>query len=129
IGVSRTDFINQQGSLTYRGDSYRATFNAQAYKLATIANITPYNRLPQSTLNGTLPYNPGGLKFDYETEAVRFERDLRDGNFIDENGNSSVRLDRNVAGLARSNGDRLNVAPSMSLPMNWTYGFLTPKLK
>ncbi|WP_122863643.1 LPS assembly protein LptD, partial [Pseudomonas viridiflava] len=24
---------------------------------------------------------------------------------------------------------RLNLAPSMSLPMNWTYEFLTPKLK
>ncbi|WP_459200736.1 LPS assembly protein LptD, partial [Pseudomonas tremae] len=27
------------------------------------------------------------------------------------------------------NGDRLNLAPSVSLPMNWSYGFLTPKLK
>ncbi|WP_122745947.1 LPS assembly protein LptD, partial [Pseudomonas viridiflava] len=94
-----------------------------------VANITPYNRLPQITFNGTLPYNPGGLKFDYQTEAVRFGRDLRDGNFVDENGISSHRLDTNVAGLARANGDRLNLAPSVSLPMNWTYGFITPKLK
>ncbi|WP_295476187.1 LPS-assembly protein LptD [uncultured Pseudomonas sp.] len=129
IGVSRTDFVNQQGVLTYRGDSYTAQLNAQAYKLATVANITPYNRLPQLTLNGTLPYNPGGLQFDYQTELVRFERDLRSGAFIDENGNASPRLDNNVTGLARANGDRLNLAPSVSLPMNWTWGFLTPKLK
>ncbi|WP_122614317.1 LPS assembly protein LptD, partial [Pseudomonas viridiflava] len=44
-------------------------------------------------------------------------------------GISSRRLDTNVAGLARANGDRLNLAPSVSLPMNWTYGFITPKLK
>ncbi|KPC45455.1 LPS-assembly protein LptD Precursor [Pseudomonas amygdali pv. morsprunorum] len=129
IGVKRTDFLNQQGSLTYRGDSYSAVFNAQAYKLATVANITPYNRLPQLMVNGTLPYSPGGLKFDYQTEAVRFDRDLRNGVFVDEDGNFENRLDTNVTGLDRANGDRLNLAPSVSLPMNWTYGFLTPKLK
>ncbi len=129
IGISKTDFINQQGAVTWRGDSYTARLNAQAYKLATVANITPYNRLPQLTLDGTLPYNPGGLKFDYQTELVRFDRDLRNGNFVDEDGNVSSRLDNNVQGLARANGDRLNLAPSISLPMNSTYGFLTPKLK
>lgn len=129
IGVTKTDYINQQGVLTYRGDSYTAQLNAQAYKLATVANITPYNRLPQLTLNGTLPYNPGGLQFDYQSELVRFERDLRTGSFIDENGNASPRLDNNVTGLARANGDRLNLAPSVSLPLNWTWGFVTPKLK
>ncbi|WP_147479694.1 LPS-assembly protein LptD, partial [Pseudomonas amygdali] len=111
------------------GDSYSAVFNAQAYKLATVANITPYNRLPQLMVNGTLPYSPGGLKFDYQTEAVRFDRDLRNGVFVDEDGNFENRLDTNVTGLDRANGDRLNLAPSVSLPMNWTYGFLTPKLK
>ncbi|WP_122621781.1 LPS assembly protein LptD, partial [Pseudomonas viridiflava] len=121
--------LNQQGSLSYRGDSYSAVFNAQAYKLATVANDTPYNRLPQLTLNGTLPYNPEGLKFDYQTEAVRFDRDLRTGTFVDENGNFESRLDNNISGLDRANGDRLNLAPSGSLPMNWSYGFLTPKVK
>jgi LPS-assembly protein len=129
IGVKTTDFLNQQGSLTYRGDTFAAVLNAQAYKLATVSNITPYNRLPQITFNGSLPYNPGGLQFDYQTEAVRFDRDLRNGSYVDQNGNVSPRLDNNVAGLARANGDRLNLAPSVSLPMNWTYGFLTPKLK
>jgi LPS-assembly protein len=129
IGVESNDYINQQGSLTYRGDTYTAAINAQAYKLATVANITPYNRLPQITFNGALPYNPGGLHFDYQTELVRFDRDLETGNFVDQDGNVSRRLDTNVSGLARANGDRLNLAPSISLPMNWTYGFLTPKLK
>ncbi|MCZ7176452.1 LPS-assembly protein LptD, partial [Salmonella enterica] len=39
------------------------------------------------------------------------------------------RLDTYVTGLTRANGTRLNVAPSISLPMNWSYGFVTPKLK
>ncbi|TDV61329.1 LPS-assembly protein LptD [Pseudomonas sp. LP_7_YM] len=141
-GVSTHDYLNQQGDLTYRGDSYVARMNAQQYQLTTITAITPYARLPQLTLNGTLPFNPGGLKFDYESELVRFDRDLRTGNYLDENGGpinynadgtlaapGTPRLDTHVAGLARANGDRLNLAPSISLPLSTSYGFVTPKLK
>ncbi|WP_296186791.1 LPS-assembly protein LptD [Pseudomonas sp. UBA1879] len=128
-GVSTHNFLNQQGDLTYRGDSYQARLNLQQYQLTTITQITPYGRLPQLTLNGTLPYSPGGLKFDYESEAVRFDRDLRDGLYFDEDGIPQGRLDRNVQGLARANGDRLNLAPSVSLPLTASYGFVTPKLK
>ncbi|MET0126152.1 MAG: LPS-assembly protein LptD, partial [Pseudomonas caspiana] len=129
IGVESRNYLNQQGALTYRGDTFTARLNAQAYKLATISDITPYNRLPQITFKGSLPYHPAGLQFDYDTEAVRFDRDLETGNFVDRDGNIERRLDQNVQGLARANGDRLNLAPSVSLPMNWSYGFLTPKLK
>ncbi len=128
-GVSTHDYLNQQGDLTYRGDSYVARLNAQQYQLTTVTQITPYARLPQLTLNGTLPFQPGGFKFDYESELVRFDRDLRTGDFVDENGISSSRLDNNVVGLARANGDRLNLAPSISLPLTASYGFVTPKLK
>lgn len=129
IGVESKDYINQQGALTYRGDTYTARLNLQAYKLATITNITPYDRLPQITFNGALPYNPGGLSFGYETEFVKFDRDLRTGNFVDENGVASPWYDTNVAGLARANGERMNLAPVMSLPMEATYGFFKPSIK
>lgn len=129
IGVERRDALNQQGAVSYRGDNYNARLNLQAYKLATISQITPYNRLPQITFNGSLPYHPGGLNFAYDTEAVRFDRDLETGSFTDKDGIRSTRLDENVSGLTRANGTRLNVAPSVSLPMNWSYGFITPKLK
>ncbi len=128
-GIQTQDFVNQQGSVTYRGDSYQARLNLQAYQLSTISQITPYNRLPQITFNGTLPYHPGGLNFSYETEAVRFDRDLENGTFTDQNGIESQRLDTYVTGLTRANGTRLNVAPAVEYPMNWTYGFITPKLK
>ncbi|WP_347928163.1 LPS-assembly protein LptD [Pseudomonas helvetica] len=129
IGVQSRDFVNQQGAVTYRGDTYTARVNAQAYQLATIANITPYNRLPQITFNGYLPQHPGGLDMTYNTELVRFDRNLRTGNFSDENGLQSPFLDTKVFGLARANGNRLNAAPSISLPLNTTYGFLKPTLK
>ena len=130
IGVKSSDFVNQQGLVSYRGDSYTATLNAQQYQLATVSNLTPYGRLPQITFNGQLPYHPEGLNFDYETELVRFDRDLRSGTFVQEDGvTTESRLDNNITGLARANGDRLNLKPGVSLPMNWTYGFLKPSLK
>ncbi|NWC08970.1 LPS-assembly protein LptD [Pseudomonas agarici] len=139
IGVeSSNSYVNQQGAVSYRGDDYTARLNVQAYQLSSVSNITPYNRLPQLTLNGELPYHPEGLNFTYETEAVRFERSLETGNFFDKDGGpfdgsgnsaGTPRLDTNVVGLARANGNRLNLKPGVSLPLNWTYGYITPSLK
>ncbi|MCO7514130.1 LPS-assembly protein LptD [Pseudomonas guariconensis] len=136
IGVESKDVVDQRGTLTYRGEGYTARLNAHAYEMATISRITPYDRLPQITFNGMLPYHPGGFDFTYQTEAVRFDRDLKDDFVLDEDGNpdSSAgapgkRLDENIFGLARANGTRLNVAPAISLPMEASYGFIKPKLK
>ena len=129
IGVESRDYLNQQGAVSYRGDDYTARLNAQAYQLATVTQITPYNMLPQLTLNGMLPQHPSGLNFGYNTELVRFDRSLENGNYTNEDGTVAPRLDNNVAGLARANGTRMNLAPSVSLPLNWSYGFLTPSLK
>ncbi|MNO88407.1 LPS-assembly protein LptD precursor [compost metagenome] len=136
IGVESRDALDQRGTLTYRGNSYTARLNAHAYELTTISQITPYDRLPQITLDGMLPYHPGGFDFSYQTEAVRFDRDLRNDFVFNEDGipDSSAgapgrRLDENVSGLARANGTRLNMAPAISLPMEASYGYITPKLK
>ncbi|AZC25694.1 LPS-assembly protein LptD [Pseudomonas sessilinigenes] len=138
IGVKSADYVNQQGAVTYRGDSYVARLNVQAYQLASVSNITPYDRLPQITFSGALPYHPQGLDFTYETEAVRFERDLLKGRYFDKDGGpfdaagnpiGAARLDENVTGLARANGNRLTLKPGVSLPLNWSYGYLTPSLK
>ncbi|MGE7991276.1 LPS-assembly protein LptD [Pseudomonas sp. NPDC089554] len=136
LGVDTKDYIDQQGALTYRGNGYQARLNVHAYELATISQITPYDKLPQVTFNGMLPYHPGGLDFTYQTEAVRFERDLKDDFVLNKDGlpDDSLgipgrRLDENVTGIARANGTRLNLAPAISLPMEAAYGYVTPKLK
>ncbi|MBI6895992.1 LPS-assembly protein LptD [Pseudomonas putida] len=145
IGVESRDFINQQGALNYRGDNYTARLNLQAYEMATISQITPYNKLPQITVNGLLPYHPAGFDFGYETEAVRFDRDLKNDLVFDKDGKpddslglvrdadgnviGGRRIDESVSGIARANGTRLNAAPSISLPMEASYGFIKPKLK
>ncbi|NEM46026.1 MAG: LPS-assembly protein LptD, partial [Xanthomonas perforans] len=84
LGIETSSYVDQRGTLTWRGDSYTARLNAHAYELATITDVTPYDRLPQITLDGKLPFEPGGLNFTYGTELVRFERDLRNGNYIDQ---------------------------------------------
>jgi len=108
--------------------------NMQAYQLATVSDVTPYNRLPQLTVNGALPYHPGGLDFTYDTEAVRFERSFDDNTYfdLDDNGNRTNirnRPDVNIFGLARANGNRYNLAPGMALPMTQSWGFLTPAVR
>ena len=129
LGVSSTSYVDQRGTLTYRGDSYTARLNAHAYEMANITDITPYNRLPQITLDGKLPFEPAGLNLTYGTELVRFDRDLRSGQFSDEDGALEDWYDERLQGLARANGERLHVEPAVSLPLNWSWGYITPKVK
>jgi len=98
LGIDQPDHLDQRGTLTYRGDSYTARLNVHAYERATIADITPYERLPQLTLNGALPFQPGGLRFAYNTEFVSFQRSLRSGNFINDDGNPERWYDENLTG-------------------------------
>ncbi|ERI51276.1 LPS-assembly protein LptD [Pseudomonas sp. EGD-AK9] len=130
LGIDTPTYVNQRGSLTYRGDSYRAQLNLHAYELANITDVTPYDRLPQLTLDGKLPFNPGGLDFTYGSEYVRFDRDLRSGNFINEDGVAEQTwYDTRIRGLARANGERLHLEPGVALPLDWTWGFLKPQVK
>jgi LPS-assembly protein len=130
LGIDTPTYVNQRGSLTYRGNSYRARLNLHAYELANITDVTPYDRLPQLTLDGKLPFNPGGLDFTYGSEYVRFDRDLRSGNFINEDGVAEQTwYDARIRGLARANGERLHLEPGVSLPLDWTWGFLKPQIK
>ncbi|MEX6501838.1 LPS-assembly protein LptD [Pseudomonas zhanjiangensis] len=133
LGIGSTSYVNQRGTLTYRGNGYSAKLNLHAYERANITDITPYDRLPQITLDGVLPFQPGGLKLSYGSELVRFDRDLRSGYFTDENGNTGTNeqrwYDDRLKGLARADGTRLHLEPAVSLPLNWSWGFLTPKVK
>ena len=123
LQVGSTTYVNQQGALTYRGDTFTARLNAQSYQLATTTDITPYDRLPQITFNGFLPYNPGGLKLDYSTEFVRFDRDLDENVYFNDDGSiRGQRPDAYLEGLARTTGDRMHLEPGVSLPMTRSWG-------
>ncbi len=129
LGFDQPSFLNQRGSLSYRGDSYTARLNVHAYEPTSVVDVTPYDRLPQLTLDGTLPFQPGGLQFSYGTEFVSFQRSLRNGNFINEDGTPQRWYDENIVGLGRAEGDRLHLEPGVSLPLNWSWGYLKPSLK
>ncbi len=129
LGIDQPDHLDQRGTLTYRGDTYTARLNMHAYERATVLDVTPYDRLPQLTLNGRAPFELGDLQFNYATELVRFDRDLRDGNFINENGQPERWYDDRLTGLRRANGTRLHLQPGISLPLDWTWGFLKPSIK
>lgn len=130
LGIDKQTYVNQRGTLTYRGDSYTARLNVHAYELANITDVTPYDRLPQITLDGKLPFNPGGLDFTYGTEYVRFDRNLRSGNYINENGvDEGLYYDGRLTGLNRAEGERLHLEPGVSLPLDWTWGFIKPQVK
>ncbi len=129
LNISTKEHLDQRGTLTYRGDNYTARLNAHAYERATVADITPYERLPQVTLDGRLPFQPGGLNFAYKTEFVSFQRSLRDGFFFNEDGNPERWYDDRLRGLTRAEGERLHLEPGVSLPLQWTWGFVKPSLK
>ncbi len=111
--ISKTSLVNlpRDFALNYNGGWWNALGRLQGYLTLQdpnqfVAGLEPYQRLPQILLNanrGDLPY---GLKFDMTGEFVRFEH----------------------GDATKAEGNRLNLYPSLSLPMEANYGYLTPKL-
>ena len=133
LGINTGDFLDQRASLAWQGDNVRAALNVHAYERASVTDITPYERLPQLTLTGALPYQPGGLRLNYDSEFVSFQRSLQSGFYTDQNGNTGLEehrwYDDRLQGLTRAEGERLHLEPSVSLPMDWNWGFVRPTLK
>ncbi|EIK51807.1 organic solvent tolerance protein OstA [Stutzerimonas stutzeri TS44] len=129
LGIDQPDFLDQRGTLSWRGDTFTARLNVHAYEATSVVDTTPYERLPQLTLDGKLPFQPGGLNFAYKTEFVSFQRDLRSGNFINEDGFPTPWYDNNVSGLNRAEGERIHLEPGVSLPLDWSWGFVKPSIK
>lgn len=129
VVTGSNEVLDQKANLTWRGDSYAAMLGVHAYEMANITDITPYDKLPQFSLIGALPYQPAGLKMTYQTEWTRFDRSLRKGQYRDQDDIPSPWNDTFIQGIDRANGDRLHLEPSISLPMNWSWGFIKPAVK
>ncbi|HHX34582.1 MAG TPA: LPS-assembly protein LptD [Gammaproteobacteria bacterium] len=123
------EVLDQKANLTWRGDTYAAKLGVHAYEMANISDVTPYDKLPQFTLIGALPYQLAGLKMTYKTEWTRFDRSLRKGLYSDKDGLQTPWNDTRLKGLDRANGDRVHIEPAISLPMNWSWGFIKPTVK
>ena len=129
LDMLQPDFLDQRATLSYRGNGYTARLNVHAYEPTSVVDTTPYDRLPQLTLDGTLPFNPAGLRFDYSTEFVSFSRSLRKGDYYNEDGFAQPWYDNFVGGLNRAEGERVHLEPTVSLPIHWSYGFIKPAVK
>ncbi|MCL7463041.1 LPS-assembly protein LptD [Pseudomonas sp. NW5] len=116
--------VDQRAGLSYRGDSYTARLNVHAYEMASVTDVTPYDRLPQFTLEGGRALHASGLRLDYQGEVVRFERNLDEYAFAGTPSPDSL-----LTGLSRANGDRVHLQPGISLPLSTSWGYLTPAAK
>ncbi len=104
--IVTTSRINlpQQFNVDYADDTWQ--FNALAQKYQTLDGLSyPYERLPQLTLKGNKYY--GDVNADLYTQVVAF----------DTNNDSPVKV----------TGSRFTIYPSISIPFNQSYGYITPK--
>jgi LPS-assembly protein len=104
VTTSRVN-LPQQFNVDYADDIWR--FNAIAQKFQTLDNLSyPYERLPQLTLNGDQYF--GDVNANLYTQLVAF--------------------DTNKNAPAKVTGSRLTLYPSVSFPINKSYGYITPKI-
>lgn len=103
LSLSSTTHLNRRLQVNYSDEIWRFTGRLQGYQTITDAT-EPFKRLPQLRLTGSLPDQAFGLSYDLSTEYVEFDHDTR----VD--------------------GQRFDIMPSVSLPLQNAYSFLTPKL-
>jgi len=107
LGLTSQTHLPQNAGVDYRGPLWN--FSARAADYQTIDRSIapadrPYARLPQLNLSTSLPLRPNRVNYYFESEAVNFERSV---------------------GVT---GGRLNLGPAMSLPLENSYGYVTPRL-
>ena len=105
--IVTTSRINlpQQFNIDYENETWR--FNGLAQKFQTLDKQSyPYERLPQMTLTGSQYF--GDVNTSLYTQFVTF--------------------DNNINAPVKPTGNRLTLYPSISLPMNKSYGYITPKI-
>lgn len=107
LGLTSQTHLPQNAGVDYRGPLWN--FSARAADYQTIDRSIapadrPYARLPQLNLSTNLPVRPNHANYYFESEAVNFERSI---------------------GVT---GERLNLGPALSLPLENSYGYVTPRL-
>ncbi|MDO8596085.1 MAG: LPS assembly protein LptD [Sulfuricaulis sp.] len=107
LGITAQTHLPQNAGVDYRGLLWNFSARAADYQTIdrTIAPADrPYARLPQLNLSTNLPLRPNRVNYYFESEAVNFERSV---------------------GVT---GERLNLGPALNLPLENSYGYVTPRL-
>src|SRR3989344_3376204 len=107
LNITSQTHLPQNAEIDYRGPLWTFSTRAAAYQTIdpTIAlTDRPYARLPQLNLLLNLPATPNRMNYYFESEAVNFERSV---------------------GIT---GERLNLSPALSFPLENSYGFVTSRI-
>ncbi len=107
LSVTSTTHLESRADVSYRNTDWGAAMMVQKYQtLDESQSFTsrPYARLPQIKLDMSTLRIGGGFELDARAELVRFDR---------------------KAGVI---GNRIDIQPSISLPMESAAAFLTPRL-
>jgi len=120
------DYITQNIYLNYRANQlFNTKLNFYNYKIASISNVTPYNKLPHLNIYG----NYGNfININYNFDIINFKRNLKTGNFVDIDNNKYLWLDEKINGFNRTNGQRLNTEFILSNNINWDFAYIKPSL-
>jgi LPS-assembly protein len=108
LSLASTQFLERRADLTYQTSAWSLLTRAQAYQTVDSTILPadrPYQRLPQLLFQGGLPDQAGGLDYHLRTEWVQF-----------------VRPDS-------LQGSRLDVMPTISLPLSGSSWFFKPAVK
>jgi len=123
--ISDDKFINQESYLNYKNDNLNASLIINNYKMATISDITPYNKLPHLNING---FYQSKIDINYNFDITNFNRNLKTGNFRDIDGNKSLWLDEKITGFRRVNGIRSYSSIELSKNFNLNSFYIKPSL-
>ncbi|WP_299204896.1 LPS-assembly protein LptD [uncultured Amphritea sp.] len=111
LEVDRSSHLDQLAEATYSRNHWSATLRAHNYQTINDSK-SPYQRMPQLQVSGNYGYDLGQeVVFSYLSDATQFDRKIDD-----------------LSGIDRVTGSRLHLQPSISVPMLWSWGYLTPKM-
>ena len=103
LNSTSTTHLIRTGTLTYDNPDWLLNIKAEDYQ--TLSGTEPYKRLPQISINSRFPPKDNALNYELQSEYVRFDH-----------------IDNQVI------GERLHIKPSVSWPMRYAAGFVTPKI-
>ena len=104
LNASSTTHLERRGELAYNAAQWQFTALAQSHQV--INGNETYQRLPQLELRTRPPQRDNALNYHFDARWVQFEH-------------RETRIE----------GERLDLAPSVSLPLRAAYGFAEPKLE
>ncbi|MBE0440321.1 MAG: LPS assembly protein LptD [Gammaproteobacteria bacterium] len=103
LSLASITHLNRELNVGYNGSNWDFTGRLQGYQ--TLTNVTaPYQRLPQLLLSGSLPDQFMGLTYSMNAEYVDFDHS------------------------DKITGQRVDIEPSISLPMATAAAFITPRV-